>query len=520
METNTTNRAINEVFLPATRQAGVGIHFASLPGAYGIGDIADNALAFIETLAKMQIRVWQFLPTGPTAYGDSPYQPLSAFAGNENLIGIEPLLRAGLINADAAKPLLSLPTEFVDYGRLIVLKKGLLAMAAECFNERAEAGLKSAYAAFLHCHNQLWLDDYALYRVLKTKHGERAWTQWEAPYRCRDVAAINRLRATSALEIEQIKIIQFLFYEQWRTLRAVARQHNIQLFADMPIYIALDSADAWAHPQLLRINSSGQPTHVAGVPPDYFSADGQLWGNPLYAWDYHCASGYQWWIERLRHATMMADMVRIDHFRGFEAYWAIPADAKTARHGDWQTGPGDGLFNTLRCALGQLAIVAEDLGVITPEVDALRLRHHIPGMKVLQFAVENPDFQLSDIPAQCVCYTGTHDTNTTIGWLRGDNDDTRSMAESAATRANALRLTRGQAETIHTDMIRLAFSSDARLAIVPMQDYLGLGGEARLNVPSTTDGNWRWRLQSSQLTASFCESVANMVYESSRGGGI
>ena len=298
-------KQINQAILPVGRRAGVGIHFSSLPGAYGIGDIADSALTFIEVLADMGIGVWQFLPTGPTAYGDSPYQPLSAFAGNENLIGIEPLIRAGLIGSDEAQALKELPLEFVDYGRLIPTKNGLLATAADRFGNKIKAGkinaqLKSSYAQFLHCQGPIWLDDYALYRALKTRHGERPWPQWDKPYRYRDAAAISRIRTSSAKAIERIKIIQFLFDQQWRALRACATQNNIRLFADMPIYIALDSADAWAHPECLRIDHNGQPAHVAGTPPDYFSEDGQLWGNPLYAWDYHAANGYQWWIDRLR----------------------------------------------------------------------------------------------------------------------------------------------------------------------------------------------------------------------------
>ncbi|WP_424947973.1 4-alpha-glucanotransferase [Candidatus Spongiihabitans sp.] len=518
METKQINRAI----LPTGRRAGVGMHFSSLPGAYGIGDIADSAQAFIEALANMHIGVWQFLPTGPTAYADSPYQPLSAFAGNENLIGIEPLIRAGLISSDEAQALKQLPHEFVDYGRLIPAKNVLLATAADRFSNKINAGkinarLTSRYDEFLHSHGPIWLDDYALYRVLKTRHGERPWPQWQPPYRYREATAISRIRASSAKAIERIKITQFLFDQQWRALRACAAQHNIRLFADMPIYIALDSVDAWARPQCLRIDHNGQPAQVAGTPPDYFSEHGQLWGNPLYDWDYHAANGYQWWIDRLRHAATMADLIRIDHFRGFEAYWAIPAESDTARHGVWEAGPGDALFDALRDALSCLPIVAEDLGVITAQVDALRLRHQIPGMKVLQFEVSNPDFQLSDIRQNCVCYTATHDNDTTVGWFRDSNHDTCSQAESEAARANALRLTGGTADTINTDMIGLAFSSAARLAVAPMQDYLGLGGEARLNIPATTEGNWRWRLQSSQLAPAFHESVMAMVHKSSRG---
>jgi len=284
----------------------------------------------------------------------------------------------------------------------------------------------------------------------------------------------------------------------------------------MPIYIALDSADAWASPEILRIDNNGQPSHVAGVPPDYFSEDGQLWGNPLYDWDHLAETGFQWWIERLQHASSMADIVRIDHFRGFEAYWSVPAESTTARNGEWQSGPGGKLFTAMRAALGQLPIVAEDLGFITSEVHELRQMHGIPGMRVLQFDVNDPAFRIENIEENSVCYTGTHDNDTTVGWFQGGQDDTRDHHEIESSRENALRLTGGSPNTIHSDMIKLAFSSKARIAIAPMQDYLGLGSESRLNTPGTTHGNWRWRLPPGQLTPDRCESISNMVRDSSR----
>jgi len=499
------------------RRAGVGLHLVSLPGPYGIGDIGDSALSFIETLSDMHIGVWQFLPTGPTAFGDSPYQPLSAFAGNENLIGVEPLLRAGLINENETEALKGLPVNFVDYPKLIPAKSALLARAADRFKKKVKGKLKSSYEDFLHLHDEHWLDEYALYRILKTWHGERPWPEWDKPYVHRDADAISRIRDSSADAIERIKFIQFLFDWQWQELRKRAKENNVCLFADMPIYIALDSVDAWAHPEILRIDQDGRPAHVSGVPPDYFSEDGQLWGNPLYDWNYHAANGYQWWIDRLRHAVTMADLVRIDHFRGFEAYWSIPAESANARNGVWKHGPGDALFDAMRDALGHLPIVAEDLGVITPEVEALRHRHEIPGMKVLQFDLSEEDFQPTDIEEYCVCYTGTHDNDTTVAWFRGGDTDKRTMEGVEATRANALHWTGGTANTIHTDMIRFAFASKAKFAIAPLQDYLGLGTGARLNIPGTTQGNWRWRLQSSQLTPGLRQSVREMVHESSRG---
>ncbi|HEY5774525.1 MAG TPA: 4-alpha-glucanotransferase, partial [Xanthomonadales bacterium] len=404
----------------------------------------------------------------------------------------------------------------VDYGQLIPKKSALLSRAAERFSSVASAELKSAYAAFLALHERQWLGDYALYRILKTQHGERPWPEWEKPYVQRQPDAMQQVQKSRHAEIEQVKIIQFLFDQQWRKLRQYAHDKGISLFGDMPIYIALDSSDAWAHPEILLIDKSGRPSHVAGVPPDYFSADGQLWGNPLYDWTYHEANGYRWWIERLQHAASQLDLVRIDHFRGFEAFWAVQFGAQTARDGEWIPGPGNALFNAMKAALGKLPIVAEDLGVITPEVDNLRRGHNIPGMKVLQFEVGSPDFSVADIERNCVCYTGTHDNDTTVGWFKGGNDDTRTEQEIIASRENTLKVTGGSEETIHLDLIRLAFNSPARLAIVPMQDFLGLDSASRLNTPGTTKNNWRWRVTEDQISAEFCQSVAKLIQETAR----
>jgi 4-alpha-glucanotransferase len=502
--------------LPSGKRAGVGMHFASLAGSYGIGDIGDSALAFVDHLLSMNIDVWQFLPTGPTAYGDSPYQPLSAFAGNEMLIGIEPLIRLGLLNTGEAEVLAGLSSESVDYGQLIPKKHALLTLAAERFSKNASHELKSAYEAFLVLHDSRWLSDYAIYRILKTKHGERPWPEWDSAFVHREAAAIQELKKNQCRDIENVKIVQFLFDQQWQALKRYASDKQIFLFGDMPIYIALDSADAWAHPEILLIDQSGKPSHVSGVPPDYFSADGQLWGNPLYDWEFHKSTGSQWWIERLQHAANQLDLVRIDHFRGFEAYWSVEFGAETARNGEWLPGPRDALFDAMQTALGNLPIVAEDLGVITPEVDGLRHRHHLPGMKVLQFEVGDPAFRLDDMVENCVCYTGTHDNDTTVGWFNGGDEDTRTEQEIIETQENALKVTGGTRETIHLDMIRLAFNSEAKLAIAPMQDFLGLGSDARLNIPGTTLNNWRWRVSAEQLSAEFCESTANLIKETSR----
>ncbi len=504
----------------ARRTAGVCLHIASLPGPYGIGEIGAEARAFVDKMRAMQLGVWQFLPTGPTAYGDSPYQPLSTFAGNEMLISIGDLLDMGLLVDGEADELTALPHDYVDYGALIPIKNRLLDIAAQRFPFRVGDELTSQYFDFIAANDSDWLHDYAVFRILKTRHGERPWPEWKPEYVRRDPAALARLETLAGPEIKAIKIVQFLFHYQWRKLREHARASGVTLFGDMPICIALDSSDAWANRDILCLDEVGQPDNVAGVPPDYFSEDGQLWGNPLYDWDKHAADGYQWWIDRLRASTELVDIVRIDHFRGFESYWSVPADANTARVGAWEPGPGDAIFDAMQDALGVLPIVAEDLGVITPEVEALRDRHHIPGMRVLQFDVSDPDFELSDVGENSVCYTGTHDNDTTIGWFRGSPDDIRSDEEIARTQQAALAITGGTAETIHTDLIKAAFSTDARLAIAPMQDYLGLGSEARLNTPGTSGGNWRWRVLDSQLTPEVCDNVADLVRTSGRGDSL
>ncbi len=503
--------------LPATPQAGVCLHLTSLPGRYGIGEIGANARSFVDTMRRMELGVWQFLPLGPTAYGDSPYQPLSTFAGNEMLIDIEHLVRRGLLTRDEARPLGALPRGFVDYGALIPLKSALLAAAGERFASRANSDLKAALDRFLERNDSKWLHDYALFRILKARHGEKPWPEWQPAYVHREAAALRKLEDEASAQIDRIKVGQFLFHRQWQRLREYAHEAGVRLFGDLPICIALDSADAWADRDIVRIDADGKPDFVAGVPPDYFSEDGQLWGNPLYDWDVHAATGYRWWIERLRATAELADIVRIDHFRGFEAYWSVPADSDTARVGTWEPGPGDAIFDAMKAALGTLPIVAEDLGVITPEVEALRDRHRIPGMVVLQFDVTDPNFRLADVPENCVCYTGTHDNDTTLGWFRGSPDDIRSAEEIRATRDAVRALTGGSDASISMDLVKAAYSTPARLAIAPMQDYLGLGSEARLNTPGTSRNNWRWRLSGAQLNAELCDNIADTVTVAGRG---
>ena len=516
MKITVNNNHSDSYIMGLGRRAGVALHLSSLPGPHGIGDIADNALDFVDRLVEMHFGVWQFLPLGPTAYGDSPYQPLSAFAGNANLIGLGPLQRLGLLREDEPKALADLPRDHCDFGRLIPLKRDLLARAAERFDAGTARKLRGDYEDFLHANAERWLDDYALFRVLKTAHGERPWPEWDPEFVRREPAALQRARERHADSLERTRFTQFLFDRQWQALKAYANERGVCLFGDMPIYIALDSADAWAHPERLQIDRDGRPAFVAGVPPDYFSEDGQLWGNPLYDWAYHERTGFRWWSDRVRHAAHQTHLVRIDHFRGFEAFWSVPYGAATAKKGEWIPGPGDALFLALEQALGTLPIVAEDLGVITPEVDALREKHGIPGMVVLQFEVGDPDFELDAIDPNSVCYTGTHDNDTTRGWFRGNGDDTRTQEELEATQERALALSGGRPETIHRDMIRLAFSSPSTIALAPMQDILGLGSEARLNRPGTTLNNWRWRMQADALTPQRAEDMAAAVAAAAR----
>ena len=510
-----SNNTMSSSILSTGRRAGVVMHITSLPGEHGIGDIGESAHAFVDALVEMDLGVWQFLPLGPTAYGDSPYQPLSAFAGNANLIGLQQLIELGLLQETEVADLSSLPSDHVDYGQLIPAKRGLLRQAAARFLSCTDSGLVAEFEEFLH-RERRWINDYALFRVLKTRHDERPWPEWASPFVRREAAALNKVAAEERDSIDTVLVTQFLFDRQWRQLKLYAARRGVTLFGDIPIYIALDSADAWANRELLLIDDDGRPSYVAGVPPDYFSSDGQLWGNPLYDWDMHHHTGYRWWIERLKHVGRQSDLVRIDHFRGFESFWSVPCGETTAKNGEWWPGPGDAIFDAMRDSLGSLCIVAEDLGVITPEVDALRLGQGFPGMVVLQFEVGDPEFDLDGIERNSVCYTGTHDNDTTLGWFLGTGDDTRTAEQIEETRQIVLERTGGASDSVPHDMIEFAFSSPAALAVAPMQDYLGLGSEARLNTPGTTSDNWRWRMREEQIDSELAETISSMVHAASR----
>ena len=484
------------------RSSGVLLHPTSLPGRYGLGSFGAEARHFVDALAQAHQSFWQVLPLGPTSYGDSPYQSFSAFAGNPLLIDPEILVTEGLLTPADLADVPDFPAEAVDYGWVIPYRTGLLRRAFE----RLQPGsaLEERVLAFRD-REAGWLTDYARFMALKDEHGGQAWGEWSPELRGRDPGAIARADERLAEAIAFHAFVQFLFAEQYGALKHYAKERGICLVGDLPIFVAYDSADAWANPDLFYLDSDGHPTVVAGVPPDYFSATGQLWGNPLYRWERHAETGYAWWIARLKKAYELYDLVRIDHFRGFEAYWEVPAEEETAINGRWVKGPGMALFDALRAALGELPVIAEDLGVITPEVEALRDGAGLPGMRILQFAfggsADNAYLPHNFVP-HTVVYTGTHDNDTTRGWFEA--------AEPEA-RAHALTYLKGTPETITGDMIRLAMASVANLAVVPMQDWLDLGPEARMNVPGRASGNWAWRMGAKDLSRDLVAQMAELT---------
>ena len=486
------------------RSSGILLHPTSLPGGFGIGDLGPAALRFVEFLVAAKQGVWQVLPLGPTGFGDSPYQCFSAFAGNPLLISPETLLAEGWLERGDLDGMPALPARRVDYGAVIPWKRALLERAAERFASGAVPSLQSDFEAFC-ASRAAWLDDFALFMALKQSNGGKVWTAWDAKLAAREPAALARAAARHEVAVRREKILQFAFARQWEAIRSFARSHGIRFVGDMPIFVAHDSADVWAHPELFHLDARGRPTVVAGVPPDYFSATGQLWGNPLYRWDEMARRGYAWWIDRVRAALEQFDRVRIDHFIGFSRYWEIPAREKTAVKGRWRPGPGDDLLRAIGAALGGLPLIAEDLGDVTPEVEAMRDRFGLPGMKILQFAfggdASNP-FLPHRHRRTCVVYTGTHDNDTSTGWF---------ASAPPAERADAQRYLARSGDDIAYDLVRAALSSVADTAIVPLQDVMMLGSEARMNQPGRPDGNWSWRFEEGELNAWHSTRLAEMV---------
>lgn len=491
----------------AGRAGGILLHPTSLPGPYGIGDLGPAAHDWVAWLARSGCRLWQVLPLGPTGYGDSPYQSFSSFAGNPLLISPDLLVQDGLLRSDELERAREFPVESVDFGAVMAWKDELLARLTETFGSRSTRPQRDEYNRFRKANRQ-WLDDFAAFMALKRSHGGAPWTEWSEGLRRRDPAALAASLQSLEAEVEAQRLRQFVFFRQWSALAAAAHSAGIEIVGDLPIFVAHDSADVWTHPDLFELDASGQPTFVAGVPPDYFSPTGQRWGNPLYRWESLRVDGYAWWLRRLKGALSMVDIVRLDHFRGFVAYWEIPASAPTAEIGRWAPGPGVDFLLAVRRAFGDLPIIAEDLGVITPAVKALRTDFDLPGMKVLQFAFDgksNDEFLPHTYPSRCVVYTGTHDNNTVVGWFESAPEGSRDFCR---------RYLGCDGTDIAWDFIRAAWSSVAQWAIAPLQDVLSLGSQARMNYPSREHGNWGWRVRADQLTDPLADRLAewNHVY--------
>ncbi len=498
------------------RAAGLLLHVTSLPGPWGIGEIGPHARRWLRALSAMRQRYWQFLPLGPTGYGDSPYQSLSTFAAHALLISFDDLRRDGWLTAGDLQGFPITDATRVDFGAILPARRARLQAAADRFSA-ASAARQRGFAAFRRRQAD-WLPDYALFMALKTEHGGRAWTDWPAPLAQREPDALDAARRRLDREIRREEILQFLFDRQWAALRRTAARLGIRLIGDLPIFVAHDSADVWARRDLFHVDDRGHPTVVAGVPPDYFSTTGQRWGNPLYRWEAHAAEGYRWWIARVRRALAWADWLRLDHFRGLQDYWQIPASEPTAERGRWVAGPRDALLAALRNALGgRLPILAEDLGIITDEVRALRDRFGLPGMEVLQFLfgelAERPD-RLERLRENSVVYTGTHDNDTARGWFEASAASAEGEVARARRAAEAL-LGRDPAKA-PARMVELAWRSPARLAIAPLQDVLALGSEARMNTPGTAQGNWQWRFAWPQLTAAAKTRLARLTRAAGR----
>jgi len=507
-----------------SRASGILLHLSSLSGPYGIGDMGPGARIFLQDLEAMGQSFWQVLPLGPTGYGDSPYQSLSSFAGNELFLSLEDLLTEGLLQPEDLVGLTNFeaqPADRVDYGAVISHRTEVFARLYRRFESTGSPELCENFLRFRENENS-WLADYALFVSLKEKFDGRPWTEWPVDIRTRQPAAMAAHQAELSDQIQQVCLLQFLFFRQWDQLRATAQQHGVALVGDIPIFVAHDSADVWARPDLFHLDEHGQTTVVAGVPPDYFSETGQLWGNPLYDWARHEAEDFRWWAERLKAIFRLVDVVRIDHFRGFEAYWEIPGDAVTAINGRWVKGPGMDFFHAIRRHLGDLPIIAEDLGLITEAVDALRDATGFPGMRIVQFCFGDPEpqpgFRPVDFPVNCFAYTGTHDNETMRAWLQRQPMDGNTLSQEAIdAELRRIREAAGTEEAdLHWPVIEMLFHSPARAVLLPLQDLLELGPSARMNQPGTSQGNWQWRVASLPLAPDAVHRLCELTKLSQR----
>lgn len=487
------------------RSSGLLLHPTSLPGHYGVGDLGEWSYRFVDFLESAGQTLWQVLPLGPTSYGDSPYQSLSAFAGNPLLISLDKLVGLGWLLGEDVATHPVFPEYRVDYGPVIDYHNQMLNLAYRRFTANADASQRSAFDLWCQ-QNSDWLDDFVLFVALKNSNGGKAWVEWRTGQALRQPDAMAQARQTLADEINEQRFRQWVFYVQWWELRAYASSKGIRIIGDIPIFVAHDSSDVWASRDLYSLDEKGNPTVVAGVPPDYFSATGQRWGNPLYRWDVMAKDNYSWWIRRFRAMLSLVDIIRIDHFRGFAAYWEVPASEETAVKGRWVPGPSKKFFDSVRDQLGELPIIAEDLGLMTPEVVELRDAYNLPGMKVLQFAFtedcEDSDYLPHNYIPNCIVYTGTHDNDTTVGWWRDVSDGIRSCME---------RYLGHKVSKPHWSLIRLAMMSVAHTAIFPLQDIWGFGPDTRMNLPGAASGNWGWRFTAEWLNNPAKERLADLT---------
>ncbi len=488
------------------RASGILLHPTSLPGPYGVGDLGAAAIRWIDWLAGSGCSLWQVLPLGPTSYGDSPYQCFSAFAGNPYLISPDTLLEEGLLTREDLADMPVWDDQKVDFGRLYLWKPALLERSFRRFSAY-EGPIQAEFDSFCK-ENASWLDDYALFMAIKENHSGVSWAAWPAPLRLREKGAMQEVRAALSSSVLRFSFYQFLFFRQWKAVSEHAHQKGVQIIGDIPIFVAYDSSDVWAHPDLFHLDKNGNPTVVAGVPPDYFSPTGQLWGNPLYKWKIHKATGYAWWLERIQATLKLVDILRIDHFRGFAGYWEVPFGNPTAEKGRWVPGPGADFFKTVQAKLGSLPILAEDLGLITPDVVALRDQFGLPGMKILQFAFSGPEnpFLPHSYSQNCTVYTGTHDNDTTRGWYESAPETEKDFAR---------RYFQIDGSHFAWDLIRCAWSSVAMFAVAPLADFLNLGTEARMNYPSRLGGNWEWRMKGEALSGDLQAKIKelNWLYQ-------
>ena len=493
------------------RSSGILFHPTSLPGKYGIGTLGKEAYAFIDFLKKSRQKLWQIFPLGPTGYGDSPYQSFSSFAGNPYLIDFDLLIEAHLLSEEDLRDVFFGDNEeYIDYGAIYNQKYPLLRRAYENFKSSDNHEMRENLEHFKR-ENASWLNDYSLYISLKNHFNGLPWNEWAHDIKNREHRAMEHYRNELADDIEYHNFIQFLFFKQWGDVKRYANENGIKIIGDIPIFVAADSSDAWANPEIFLFDEERKPVKVAGVPPDYFSATGQLWGNPLYNWQKLKETNYSWWVERVRANLSTCDIIRIDHFRGFEAYWAVPYGDDTAINGQWEPGPGIDLFNAIKSQLGELPIIAEDLGLMTQGVIDLREATGFPGMKILGFAFdsgEENDYLPHTYTKNCVVYTGTHDNDTLIGWFQKAKEEDRQFARDY--------LNSRSDDKIHWDAIRGAWSSVANMAISPVQDFLGLGSEARINTPGVAAGNWQWRLKHGVLTDELADRIAKLTKVYSR----